>query len=77
MIFSSIIEANKYMGFHRNSANISQCCKLKRKSAGKINGERAIWMYYDEYLSSSSNDLILLAISQGKSKILLQFAQIK
>lgn len=58
MVFDSVISANEYMGFPRNSANISQCCKLNRKSAGKIDGERAIWMFYDEYLNASNDDLM-------------------
>lgn len=58
MVFDSVISANEYMGFPRHSANISQCCKLNKKSAGKVNGKRAVWMFYDEYLKASNDDLM-------------------
>ena len=29
---------------------ISRCCKGQRNSAGKINGEPAKWMYYEDYI---------------------------
>lgn len=34
---------------------ISKVCKGKRKSAGKINGEPAKWMYYEDYIKQNSN----------------------
>ena len=48
-IFDSLKEASCYVGLSGNST-ICACCKGKKKSAGKINGEPAKWMYYDEYL---------------------------
>ena len=33
-----------------SSSGIIACCKGKRKSYGKLNGEKLVWMYYDEYL---------------------------
>lgn len=36
-----------------NHANISLCCNGKRKSAGTDkNGNKLVWMYYDDYLES-------------------------
>lgn len=36
-----------------NHANISLCCNGKRKSAGKDeNGNKLVWMYYEDYLES-------------------------
>lgn len=32
-----------------NKNNVTSNCKHKLQSAGKINGEKAVWMYYDEY----------------------------
>ena len=47
-IFTTIKEgAEKY---NVSSGHISQCCNGKRKSAGKLNGEKMIWMYYKDYL---------------------------
>lgn len=48
-VFNSVKLAGKYVGL-KSFSNISACCKGKRKSAGKINGEPARWMYYDDYL---------------------------
>ncbi len=46
-IFDSMVEAQEKTGINRT--NISACCRKKIKSAGQINGEKAIWKYYDEY----------------------------
>ena len=48
-IFNSTIEGAKFIGI-KAEGKISECCKGKRKSAGKINGEPARWMYYEDYL---------------------------
>lgn len=32
--------------------SISQCCLGKRKSAGKLNGEKLVWMYLEDYEDS-------------------------
>lgn len=47
-IFESIVEAAIYYNIDKDA--IQQCCskKSKRKTAGIINGEKAIWEYYDE-----------------------------
>ena len=36
--------------YKTTTSNILKCCKQKIKYSGKINGEPAKWMYYDEYL---------------------------
>lgn len=43
--FDAIIEAEKKYNIRHQ--DISKCCIGKRKSAGKINGEKAIWKYID------------------------------
>ena len=51
-VFGSLVDgANKYK-IHRTS--LGQCCRGKRKSAGKINGEPAKWMYYEDYLKNNN-----------------------
>lgn len=42
----------KDAGIELNScpSSIIKCCKGKRNSCGKINGEPARWMYYEDYL---------------------------
>ena len=55
-VFDSIVDANKYMNFGRGS-NISACCKGKCSYAGKVDGYRAVWMYYDEYLLLNEDDI--------------------
>lgn len=54
-IFESIKDATKYMGL-KNTGDIPRCCKGQRKSAGKINGEPARWMYYDDYLNMKNKE---------------------
>ena len=55
-VFDGIVDANKYMNFGRGS-NISACCKGKCSYAGEVDGHRAVWMYYDEYLLLSEDDI--------------------
>lgn len=52
-IFDSNTEASKKYSI--DSYNILKCCKGKLKSAGKINGEKAIWMFYEDYLKLLQN----------------------
>ena len=33
-----------------SQGNISSCCNGGIKSAGKLNGEKLVWMYYEDYL---------------------------
>lgn len=51
-VFNSINDAiEKY-----NIKNISSACRGVRKSAGKINGNPAKWMYYDEYTELNNSN---------------------
>lgn len=47
--FETLKEACEFVGL-KSSSNIIRCCKGRRETAGKINGEPAKWMYYDDYL---------------------------
>ena len=52
-ILPSIKSANeKY-----NLTAIKDCCRGKTKSCGKLNGEKLVWMYYDEYLLLSEEEI--------------------
>ena len=44
-VFDSLIDGAEYYGIHKE--NISNCCKGKRKSAGKYNNQKLIWRYID------------------------------
>lgn len=37
-----------------DTGSLCKCCKGKVKSAGKINGEPAKWMYYEDYLKNNN-----------------------
>lgn len=54
-VFDSIADANKYMNFGRGS-RISACCKGISKYAGKINGEPAKWIYYEDYIKLNNSN---------------------
>lgn len=47
-IFDYIKQAEEKYGI--NHSNISACCIGKRKYAGKLNGKKLSWMYYENYL---------------------------
>lgn len=49
-VFESVTKAKKYAGLKSTSC-IIECCQGKRKSAGKINGYKLKWMYYDECMN--------------------------
>jgi len=53
-IFNSQTEAGIKYNI-KNSSSISGCCRGKYKSAGKFEGKRLIWMYYDEYLKINNS----------------------
>lgn len=38
--------------FNITKSTLWKCCKGRTKSAGKINGEPARWMYYEDYLNA-------------------------
>lgn len=54
-IFDSIGKASEK--YNINKSTLSLCCNKKRKSAGKINGEKGQWMFYDDYLKLESNSI--------------------
>lgn len=55
VIFNSADEASKYYNCDR--ADITKCCRGNKKYCGKLNSKRLAWMYYDEYLSSSKDEI--------------------
>ena len=55
-VFRNILEASEYAGI-KHAETISRCCKGKLMSSGKINEEKAVWMYYDEYINSTTEDI--------------------
>ena len=48
-VFNSLSSAAKSVGL-KTGYSIGKCCKGINHSAGKRNGEKLKWMYYDEYL---------------------------
>ena len=55
-IFSSTMEGAKK--YNVDSSCISKCCNGKRKSSGKSeDGEYLVWMYYDEYLNITEEEV--------------------
>lgn len=57
-VYDCIVDAYKAVGLS-SSSHIVSCCKGKRKSAGKINGESARWMYYEDYLKLNNKKEIV------------------
>lgn len=54
--FPNLLEASNRYGIGKMC--ISDCCHKKQKSAGKLeNGERIVWMYENEYLETSNEDI--------------------
>ena len=47
-IFNSIVEAAKKYNIEESC--ISKCCRRKQSYAGFYNGQKLIWMYYEDYL---------------------------
>jgi hypothetical protein len=50
--FKTTIEAQNKYGI--DGTSIGRCCKGKQGYAGKINGEPAKWMYYEDYIKLNS-----------------------
>lgn len=48
-VFNRMDEAIKYLGLKQQS-NLTAVCRGKRNFCGKVSGEPAKWMYYDEYI---------------------------
>lgn len=46
-----VFDCAKYAGniYNTTNSNILKCCRHRQAYAGKANGERLIWMYYEEY----------------------------
>lgn len=51
MVFDTLTDATKFAGLKQEN-NISLVCRGKRNYAGKVNGEKGKWMYYNDYLSN-------------------------
>ena len=80
-VFNSIVEANIKVGLSVYSGKISECCMGKAKSAGKLNGEKLFWVYYEEYINMSEDDILnkiksIRRTQNGKSVICLETLQI-
>lgn len=43
--------------YNIKSSHLLDNCRGKRKSAGKINNEKAIWMYYENYIKYSKEEI--------------------
>ena len=50
-VFDGMVDAIEYFNLCKG-ARIDAVCRGVRKSAGKINGEPAKWMYYEDYLKT-------------------------
>lgn len=49
LLFHRMDEAIKYVGL-KQQTNITAVCRGRREYCGKVDGEKARWMYYDEYV---------------------------
>lgn len=66
-IFGSAYEAGRSVGIK----SVDSCCRGEKKSAGvNQEGEKLVWMWYDEYLKLSDKEIeILINKSKEKKKI--------
>ena len=65
-IFGSIKEGANYYNL-KTSSGIIACCKNKRKSSGKLeDGTLLQWMYYEDYLKLTKEDLNNILIKQQR-----------
>ena len=53
--FPSLALASEYVNVYYDS--ITKCCEGTQRYAGKINGELAVWCYYDEYITLSKEEI--------------------
>lgn len=53
-IYDTITEASEKTGIYLTG--ICRCCKGQRETAGRINGEKAKWMYYEDYKLLINNE---------------------
>lgn len=49
LLFHRMDEAIRYVGL-KQQTNITAVCRGRREYCGKVNGDKARWMYYDEYV---------------------------
>lgn len=54
-IFNSAEEASQYYNCDR--ADITKCCRKRKKYCGKLDSIRLVWMYYEDYLLLSANEI--------------------
>ena len=54
-VFESIMEASKY--YKVNHRDIVKCCKRQSTFGGWYNGEKQIWMYYNEYIKLTKEEV--------------------
>lgn len=57
-IFESATASLGHCGL-KNVSGITDCCKGKIKSAGTVNGERARWMYYKDYIKENNTSTLI------------------
>lgn len=55
MIFDTITEGAEY--YNCECGHIVSCCRNKRKSTGKVNGDKLIWMYLEDYKNISKEEV--------------------
>ena len=53
--FNSIMDAERYYGLSKSG--ISNCCRGESKSAGTFNDKPAVWMYYNDYLKLTNEEV--------------------
>lgn len=54
-IFDTLGDASEFIG--KSIGAVCMACNDRKRSAGKINGEPALWMYYDEYINVSELEI--------------------
>nr|DAZ35297.1 MAG TPA: intron associated endonuclease [Caudoviricetes sp.] len=64
-IFKGLQECKEYVHL-KSASSIVLCCQNKRCSAGKYNGENAVWVYYEDFLKMNISD-IEEKLSKGKN----------
>ena len=71
-IFNSILEASNI--YQVNKSSITQCCKQNVKTSGTLKtGEKLVWMYYDDYILQTEEQIKSTINNSNNNK---QFKQI-
>lgn len=66
--FESAVDGAKDKGC--NSSKLSMCCRGERLSCGEENGIRLVWMYYNDYLLISEDEITKkIELANAKDKI--------